>query len=327
MKILIIKPSSFGDIIQANPVIAALKSSYPGAEIHWLVFKAWEEAIDLFPGVSEKIVWDKKLGLKEYFRVIAEIQKASFDIVIDLQGLARTAIIAKLSGGKNIVGVPGMKEFSWLFIKEPFPESRKINAALRNLESVRYLTGKSFEPVFEMQVPEDSLKAAEQMLEKNGISEGDRLAAFIPAARGKAKTWLAEYYDELAGLLGKKYKIKAVALGAKGDGKQLENPKITDLTGRTSLKTLAAVLSRCEVVIGGDTGPVHLAAALGIASIAIFGGSDIIETSPISKNAVVISRNLNCSPCRGKPNCVNYPCLTSIKPQEVFETVEKILKI
>jgi len=259
MKILIIKPSSLGDIIQANPVISALKDSYPEAQISWLVFKAWEEVIDLFPGVSGKIVWDRKLGLKEYCRVIFEIQKGRFDIIIDLQGLARTAVIAKLSRGKNIVGVPGMKEFSWFLVKEPFPESSKINAARRNLESVRYLTGKNYEPVFDLRVPESSVEEADRMLEENGIGKDDRLVAFVPAARGRAKTWPPEYYDELAGMVINKYKIKIAAFGARGDGRKLDNPEITDLTGRTSLTTLAASLKRCKAVIGGDTGPVHLA--------------------------------------------------------------------
>jgi ADP-heptose:LPS heptosyltransferase len=80
-------------------------------------------------------------------------------------------------------------------------------------------------------------------------------------------------------------------------------------------------------VIGGDTGPVHLSSALGVPTIAIFGGSDINETSPVSKNSRVIARDIDCSPCRGRPSCEDYPCLTSIKPEEVFGVVGDIIKI
>jgi ADP-heptose:LPS heptosyltransferase len=120
---------------------------------------------------------------------------------------------------------------------------------------------------------------------------------------------------------------KVVALGAKGDGNLLDNTRIIDITGCTSIKTLAAVITRCGVVIGGDTGPVHLASALGVPAVAIFGGSDINETAPVNGKIKLISKHLSCSPCRTRPSCRNYPCLTGIKPEEVYKTIEEILEI
>lgn len=135
MKILIIKPSSFGDIIQSDPALVALRDVYPEAEISWLVFDVWSDIIDLFPEVNRKIIWKKDGGLKEYFRVINEIKKEKYDLLIDLQGLLRTAVIARLSGAKEILGVPGLKEMSWFLIKEVNPEKRSENAVLRFLGS------------------------------------------------------------------------------------------------------------------------------------------------------------------------------------------------
>ena len=327
MKILIIKPSSFGDIIQANPVAAALKAGYPDCEIKWLVFEAWEDAVDLFPDVDGKIVWDRKAGVKEYCRVLSAVRSEKFDIVIDLQGLARTAIIARFSKAAKVIGVPGLKEFSWFFIKEVFPESRELNAVLRNLETVRYLTGKRFEPVFRLSIPEASVKDARDLLAQNGIAHDEKLVVFIPGARGAAKTWPADHYDRLAQILLKIHQVKIVALGAEGDGKYLFNHGIADLCGRTSIKMLAAIMGMAKAVIGGDTGPVHMAAAMGIPTMAIFGGSDISETAPVNGNVKLISKRLDCSPCRGRPSCKDYPCLTGIKPEEVMKTLEEILKI
>lgn len=327
MKILIIKPSSFGDIIQASPVVRALKEDLPEVQVTWLVFKNWEETVDLFPGLSGKIIWDRGLGFRGYLRAIREVRREKFDVVIDLQGLARTAVIARLSGARKIIGVPGLKELSWLLLKESFPESRGLNAVNRNLETVRYLTGKAHEPAFELRLSDGAEKAASLMLELNGVQSGDKVIAFIPKARGNSKTWPRQYYDELAGLILSKARFRIIALGAKGDGKGLLNPEITDLCGRTSIKTLAAVLARCSAVVGGDTGPVHLSSALGVPTVAVFGGSDVNETSPVSANAKVLARDLSCSPCRGRPTCDNYACLASIKPAEVYDALKAMLNL
>ena len=123
----------------------------------------------------------------------------------------------------------------------------------------------------------------------------------------------------------KRRDVKIVALGASGDGKELNNPEIIDITGRTSISALAAVLLRCSLVIGGDTGPTHLAAALGVPTIMIFGGSDAGETAPVSPSAIIVSKRQNCSPCRSKPSCSDYPCLTGITPDEIFAEVRKLL--
>jgi lipopolysaccharide heptosyltransferase II len=323
MKILIIKPSSFGDIIQANPVLPALLQNYPKARIYWLVFKAWEETLDLFPDIAGKIVWDKKAGIREYFRVISEVRKEKFDIVVDLQGLARTALIARMSGAHKVIGVPGMKEFSSILVKETFPQSAKINATKRNLETVRYLTGKTFDPVFNIKIPQASVNEARELLAKNGVQNKEEFIVFVPAARGAAKTWPAGYYYELAAKLQNK---KIMVLGAEGDGKLLKNEKIIDLSGKTNIKVLAAILSLSKAVVGGDTGPLHLSAALGVPSVMIFGGSDVDETSPVSPVVKVISRRLPCSPCRGKPSCEDHQCLTGIKPEEVMSALDEILK-
>lgn len=327
MKILIIKPSSFGDIIQANPAAAALRKSYPDADIRWLVFRKWENVVSLFPGINGKVVWNRKGGLKEYVRVINEIRKEKYDLIIDLQGLARTGLIAGFSGAGKVIGVPGMKEFSWLLEKEAYPESKKLNAVLRNLETVRFLTGKKYDPFFDLRVPNEALDDARKILDQNGIGPGDKIITFIPGARGAAKTWPADHYDELAEAVFKRYGAKIVALGTEGDGNKLSNPEIIDISGRTSIQMLAAILASSRAVIGGDTGPVHLAAALGSPVVAIFGGSDINETAPLGSKVRVVSKYMNCSPCRGKPVCKDIRCLTDIKPEEVLKKLNEILVI
>ena len=127
MKILIVKPSSFGDIIQANPVLAALKSTWKDCSVDWLVFKQWKEIVKMFPAVDNIITWDRHGGMKAFSSVLKECNKQKYDLVIDLQGLLRTALLVKMMNAKKKIGVSGMKELSWLLVKEPYKRNKKEN--------------------------------------------------------------------------------------------------------------------------------------------------------------------------------------------------------
>lgn len=325
MKILIIKPSSFGDIIQANPTLVALKKAYHKAEVSWLVFDKWQGIVKMFSDLDDTIVW--KRGLIGFFQTLKKIKEKKFDLVIDLQGLLRSAIIAKMSGAKQVIGVPGMKEFGWIFVKEVHPEKKKINATLRNLETVKYITNKDFDVQFNMNIPNEIEAPIAGLLNEKKVNNSHKLVALVPEARGKGKQWSAGYYNALISLLlSHDQNIRIILLGTGDSHEYSKGDFIVDLRSKTSIIEMAEVLKYVRVVIGGDTGPLHLASALNIQSIFLFGGSDINETSPYSQNSIVISKQYNCSPCRGRPKCKDYPCLQDIKPEEVFEQVKKWVK-
>src|SRR3989339_384262 len=319
MKILIIKPSSFGDIIQANPVLRGLRNEYPDAEISWLVFDAWAQVPALFPDLDKIIFWKRGGGLDEFLRVLKAVRKERFDIVIDLQGLFRTALAAALSGGKKIIGAPGMKEFSGWFVEEIYPEKKKLNAVRRSLEVIRYLTGKEPSVEFSVKPHEKDRETALQLLSAAGIHPGRKIIGLIPSARGPAKQWPRQQLLKLIEMsLDYSKNFVFVVLGSKGDSIKYNDPRVVDLCGKTTISELAAVLQLCRGVLGPDTGPVHLASALGISVAVIFGGSDVNETAPINGNPLIIRKDFPCSPCRSRPSCRDYKCLAEIKPQEVF---------
>jgi lipopolysaccharide heptosyltransferase II len=328
MKILIVKPSSLGDIVQSGPTLAALRATYPEAAITWLVFDSFADIMPLFPGLGGVMVWHRKGGLKEYWRVLSAIRRERFDLVIDLQGLARTALLTFLSGARRKIGVPGMKELSWLLVKEVFPESRSLNAAERTLETVRFLSGKKHDCAFGVRVPPKVAADARELLAFFSVADRDRVVALVPSARGHHKIWPVEHYRELIGLLIEAVPdIKIIILGTTADVRLIRHPGAIDLSGRTDLVQLAGVAARCNLVIGGDTGPVHLAAALGVPTIALFGGSDVRETAPVAPGARVLKKEFPCSPCRGRKKCADVRCLSAITALEVFDVVRELLKV
>ncbi|MCL2484944.1 MAG: glycosyltransferase family 9 protein [Endomicrobia bacterium] len=302
MKILIIKPSSFGDIVQALPSANALKLAYPDSEITWVVFKGWEDIISLCPEIDKTIIWDKKKGISGFFEVLKNVRKTEYDVIFDLQGLLRSALLAKLAKGKNKIGVSGMKELSNLLIKEVYPENAKINATVRNLKTINFFTKQDF-PV------DIKLKT-----ESSSLINGNYIA-LVPFARGKGKDWNIENYIKLIDLINTKYQdFKIAVLGSKSDYGRIKSGKIIDLCGKTDIKQLASVLKGAKVSVGADTGPMHLSSALKTPSVFIFGKSDINETSPyIGKFSLLINKD-------------NPADINKVMPEEVFAEAEKWIK-
>lgn len=327
MKILIIKPSSFGDIVQSNPVLTALRKEYEGCEISWLVFDTWKDVITLFPDVNHAIVWKKKKSFRSFFSLVKLLRKERFDIVIDLQGLIRTSLLSLLTGAKKRIAVPGMKEFSNLFTREAYPESSGMHAVERSLETVRFLSGKRHEPSFNITIPENAAEGLTSLLKEQKISAGDKIIGIVPSVRGKGKQWPAPYYKELINfILEKLPEAWIVILGSVNKSLVFDRQEVADLRGKTSILHLAGMLKLCNIVVGGDTGPIHLASAMKIPTVAIFGGSDVKETSPLGTHVSVIRKNYKCSPCRSRPQCKDYPCLGDITPEEVFAVVRRRIR-
>jgi ADP-heptose:LPS heptosyltransferase len=309
MKILIIKPSSFGDIVQALPCANALKQAYHSCLIVWVVFSEWKVILEICADIDKIVTWNKKKGLKGFFEVLKKVRKTKYDLIIDLQGLLRSALLAKLAKSNQKIGVPGMKEFSNFLVKEVFAEKASINATLRNLETIRFLTGKTFEPSVNMKVNSN----ASGILEDNKIY-GDFIALF-PFARGKGKDWCVSNYYKLIDLIKNEYvNMQIVVFGLKCNFGKINSDKVIDLCGKTTIEELAACLLKSKVAIGADTGSMHLASVLQVPSVFIFGASDINETSPYIGRFSIIANDDN-------PNNID-----DIEPEKVFLEMKKWIK-
>ena len=202
-----------------------------------------------------------------------------------------------------------------------------MNAVNRSLEIVRHLTGKKIEPAFNLSVPPSAEREALDIIKSLGVNNSETAIGIVPFARGLSKQWPIEYYRQLIDLIVlHNNRVNILILGSKDHVGIIEHLNAIDLCGRTSLAQLAAVFKMCKVVIGSDTGPVHLAAALNVPVVVLFGGSDVRETSPVTDHATIITKNFPCSPCRSRPTCRDYPCLKEIKPQEVFEALNQVLQ-
>jgi heptosyltransferase-1 len=332
-RILLIKLSSLGDVIHALPTLEALRSLYPQGHITWLVEDTYAPVLAGHPALDE--VWPVPRprlrngrfleNAREVFQVARRLREEPFDLVIDLQGLLKSAFWVALARGGRKVGYDRTREFSYLALTERLaPFDPEEHALWRYLNVARHLGAPAAPPRFRLglRLPEDLSHLLPETLQS--------LAILHPGARWPTKLWPAAHWARLAEWLARDKGFQVVITGSPGDRDlareivaQAEVP-LLDLSGRTSLAELAALFQKARLAVTTDTGPMHLAAALGKPVVALFGPTAPWRTGPFGEGHEIVRLELPCSPCFRR-QCTEPRCLTDLPVSAVQEAVEKIL--
>ncbi len=335
-KVLIIKPSSLGDIIHALPVANALKDAVPGINIDWAVFKAYEPVLAGHPAISNIIAFDRnKGGFGEISRFAMALRAGEYDAVIDLQGLLRSGLMTLFCRAGRKIGFRNAREGAGFFYNE------KIRVTDTEMHAVdRYLLAIGAfgiapprTPQFDIATGPADLAEAGRILKNAGIDEGEEFAVIAPSARWITKRWEAEKFSRLALELKERMGLKYIFIGSADEAGVMSG--LEDLAGResfafgkTSLKGLAALLGRARLIITNDSGPMHIAAAMGTKVLAIFGPTIPGRTGPYGRGHRVITSGAACSPClkRECPEKNNMMCMKDITVENVFRAAEEMLE-
>lgn len=335
--ILVIKMSALGDIIHALPSLYALRQLYPKAHISWLVEPQFAEILPGKPFIDEKIIfykndlkkkslWQKLTYLKNLRQ---QLHAHKFDLVIDLQGLMKSSLIALLSGCSNRIGYCEMREGSFLVTKAICGENSKNHVVQRYLDVIRYLGAKVDEVKFPLPDFADYEEKMFKMLTKAGIN--GQYVVFFPGARWQTKEWPLEHYVQLA----KKFIEQDVAVVISGGNadkekgltisKEVCSPKIFDAVGKTSIIEVAGLVKKASACIGGDTGPMHIAAAVGVPTISLFGPVSPERTSAYGPFSKVVRTTAECAPCFQRKCPKVFICMDLISTQEVFNVCRETI--
>ncbi len=333
--ILLIKMSSLGDILHSLPFAAALRGRFPHAKITWLVHPQFAGFLPDPPVIDEVIYFDKvkfnKMGLcakLQYFKEMrALLHSKRFDLVIDLQGLFKSAVLAAISGCDNRIGYCEMREGS-KFVSRPICGSHSREHVIeRYLDVARYLGANVDEIEFPLPDLTKESKAVAEKLKNKGL-EGDYVV-MVPGARWETKVWPPENYAALADkiIAGGASVVLAGGPDDAPKGEAIQNScksgRLINLIGQTSLRELAALIKGCSFYISGDTGPLHFAAALKKPLIAMYGPTKADRTGPYgSKNSTVIISPAKCAGCL-KKHCSDWHCMYDITPQMVYDIYTK----
>lgn len=327
-KILIIKPSSLGDIVHSLPFLNALNRTFPSAEIHWVVARGLEGLLENHPMVKRLWIIHKddwkslrmiKKTASEFRSLFKGLEAESYDTVIDLQGLLRSGILAYATRSPVRIGFKEAREGSSLFYTHRIEGGREIHAVERYLK-IASAIGCEIENV-EFPMP---LIIESERIRKFKEDTGD-YAVLVPGARWKTKRWPATNFGRLASLLD----VKTVIVGTSGDSgiagviESCSGGKAFSMTGMTDLKDLISIIRGARYVITNDSGPMHIAAASGIPVVALFGPTNPVRTGPYGRNHVIVKSLIGCAPCY-KKRCRRIRCMEGISVEEVYEAVMNV---
>jgi 3-deoxy-D-manno-octulosonic-acid transferase/heptosyltransferase-1 len=338
VNILIVKLSAIGDVVHTLPSLAALRKRYPDAHITWVIE---EDAADIIEGhpcldriiISRRKSWIMNLRrLHDVHKTIGEIRsfitslrERECDIAIDFHGLLKSAILVFLSGGRRRVGYDSMQELSGLFLNEKVYEDMNKHAVDRYLDIARRLGARADTPEFHIHIEEENQRRVEQLLGKNGINPNDRFIAINPLALWETKVWEDGKWAELCDRIIGELNLTVVFTGRRDGGmvrriQSLMRLPSVDLTGRTTLRDLAYLYELAVLVVTTDTGPMHVAAAVGTPTVALFGPTDPARTGPYGTGHTVVRTDLPCSPCFLK-KCETRQCMEMISVEEVLQAI------
>ncbi|MBC8418475.1 MAG: lipopolysaccharide heptosyltransferase II [Proteobacteria bacterium] len=344
MNILIVKLSAIGDVVQSLPFLEAIREGLPEANIDWLVEEAASQIIEGHPAVRRVIVsrrksWQERLWggrnifpvIGEVVRLLKEVRADKYDLIIDLQGLLKSGVLTALSKGKRKIGMSGSREGAGLFLNErPVVVDYDRHAIDRYLKVAEYLGCDSDGWMGHIPVFESDRGGIDRILNNDGVKKRP-LVAINPLAKWTTKLWDHERFAILADRIRDELACEVVFTGSPVDGPVIG--RITgimkgatlNLAGRTSLKELAYLYSRCRLLVTVDTGPMHMAAAMGCPVVALFGPTAPWRTGPYGKGHQVIRADIECSPCF-KKRCDHMSCMKEITVDGVFEGVKKVLE-
>lgn len=285
MKVLIIKPSSLGDVVHALRVVAVLKKKLKPVEIHWVIKKGLEGIIDASGLVDKSFLFNRGQGLREFFQLGRSLRRESYDMVLDMQGLLRSAFLARIANGRSCFGRPDGRELSTFFYKTTNHPVQKEPHAIDRLSTFLEIFNLRAEKELNLSFNVSNLEGQHSA---KLVSKNKKILLF-PETRRHEKCW--PFFKDLARKL-KQNQIGDVIIS--GIEKDNLYPSALDLRGSIPLISIPALVSEATLVVANDSAPLHIASAMGIPTLGIFGPTNPIYYGPYplnKKNGEVI-----CSP-------------------------------
>ncbi len=333
--ILIVKLSAIGDVVHALPVAYALKQCFPAARITWVVEKPAYDLLTNNPCIDEVIVFDKprlkKLaGFRDYAPAFVRLLRSHrFDLALDLQALFKSGAIAFLSGAPERYVYCNTRELSDLLSKKVCGPNRAGHVVERYLDVVRAVGCDVKEAVFPIHITAEEAAAATMAAEQAGIDLAHPYVILSPGANWPNKRWPPASFAALADRL-RHDGFSPVLSGGPGDAALAAAitaaaavPPV-DLTGKTSLKQLTHIIKNARALVGGDTGPMHLAAALATPVVALHGPTDTIRNGPYGRGHKALVAAQECAGCWRRACPKGRDCLAGISVEAVHEAVRGV---
>jgi lipopolysaccharide heptosyltransferase II len=305
-RICLIKPSALGDVVQTLPLLPVLKQRFPDASISWVVNRELRDLVDGHPDLSESIPFERQGRWSGWLKLLGELASRRFDLTIDLQGLLRTGVMTLATRAAVRVGLETAREGSAYSLNCVIPKTPRQMAAHARYWRLAEVLGLG-------DFPRDTLIVTSPADEAWAAKQLGRLPrpvfAVHPGARWVTKRWPVPKFANLLTRAVQSWSGTVLILGSKGelsDARQLEHEliarsrlnatiSIVNLAGQSTLKQLTALLKRVDFAISNDSGPMHLAAGLGIPTLGLFTCTSATRSGPPGDCHELVSTTVSCA--------------------------------
>ena len=352
-KVLIVKPSSMGDVVHAIPVAHAIKRAYPRTTIGWVVQSGLEsllvgdDAVDEIisinipstsnPGAPKRAYLDAAVAtFKELNRLRRKFCSSSYDVVIDLHASFRSGLISLACPNSIRCGLADAKELNTFFQNKLIPmDSSKPHAVDKNLACLTLFGIESHPEDFFLQLPGDVIQTANRFWASLRLDESKPVIYANPCARWTTKMWNPSAWASLTEIMIDELGATVLFGGGHGDRGYINQifsmlsesriGSVKNIAGKLKPIESAALMSMCRAYVGVDSGPMHMAAFLGLPIVAIFGPTDPRKVGPYTDRSIVLrNTKLDCLACR-KTHCKNPRCMDEIDPKTVYQSLNSLL--
>jgi len=340
MNILIIRLSSIGDVIHALATVAPLKARFPDCSITWVIEEEAAGLVDCYQGIDRILVSHRKQWLKDLSRwrltqaargilgFVRDLRQDHYDLVLDFQGLFKSGVLAFLARGTKKIGYSNAREFSRIFYTETAPAPDFHDHAInRHLSLLRGLGVDGKPEPFSSFFNAEDRESLENVMEQEQISRQMPFVCIHPCAKWPTKLWAPEKVARLCDLLQSECCCQVLIVGGAGERQRLQHmcsqarTQVINLSGKTTLRELACLVSQSVLMISMDSGPMHLACAVGTPVVALFGPTAPWRTGPFGTQDSIIRKQLPCGPCFQKSTCPegHYRCMADITVEDVYK--------
>ena len=344
MKFLIVRLGSLGDIVHALPAAAALRQQFPSAGIDWLVDRRYAAVLRLVSILDRVIVLAGSrvatarpiaggreahfAGWQGFLRAMGDLRRSAYDVTFDLQGLIRSAVLARASGATRVVGFDRAhlrEQPARFFYTEACDVGGAVHVVDKNLAALASVGIRGAPRTFPIDPAPSPVVGL--VRERLGLASAAPFAVVNPGGGWPNKRWPPERYGAAAAALHERHGLRSVVLW--GPGEQALADEVTaasrgaaEAAPPTDLAGIVALSRATRLFVGGDTGPLHLAAAVGAPIVGIYGPTDPARNGPWQEEDAVVSRYNVCA-CRYQRRCrETRACLLDITVEEVVDAVE-----
>jgi len=337
-RIGIIKPSALGDVVQSLPILPALRRRFPEAKFSWVIQRGLEDLVAGHPVVDDMILFDRRGGWRSWRQLITTLYQRRFDLVIDLQGLLRTGVMTAATRAPYRIGLETAREGSDWTLTHILPETgRDVPAHERYLRVVDALGADRADCRTDV-----SISLADRIWAERALRDLPRpIFAVHPGARWETKRWPVEQFAGVMTRAVQAWQPGIVILGSPAEQTDAEllfeklkaiSPQaaVRNLTGRTTLKQLAALLMKVDAAISNDSGPMHLAACLGTPTLGIFTCTSAVRSGPAGAQHEMVSTALACGGSYRKTcphsGAAHQACFQELSVERVWSALQRLVR-